>query len=128
MAGARSSIREHFLDPRGRGRLERPDGVGRASNAACGDRLELSLAVEGEGQERVRELRYEAVGCAAVTATASLVAWHMAGRSLVEAGELDVARLVEAAGGLPPNKGHAPRLVQRALREALAHHRSRCHP
>ena len=144
MGTPRSSIREHFLAPGGSGRLERPDGVGRGSNAACGDRLELHVRLaaapggpgEGPGAEggvetgglRVALVRYEARGCAALTATASLVAWHLEGRALAEARDLDVARLVEEAGGLPPTKRHAPRLVQRALREALAHRPFRCHP
>jgi NifU-like protein involved in Fe-S cluster formation len=122
---AEGSIREHFLSPRNAGRVEPPSGVGRAENAVCGDRLEVTLAV-GEG--RVLRVRYLAEGCSALTAAASLVSEHLAGRTLEEARGLDAARLVEEAGGLPPSKAHAPRVVERALRSALADHQARCHP
>ena len=118
-------IREHVLDPSGEGVLESPSGVGRGHNAVCGDHLELQIAVEGE---RVSALRYRLEGCTAVGATASLVAEVAVGKATAALEALDVADLVARAGGLPPTKGHAPRLVQRALREALADHRSRCHP
>lgn len=118
-------IREHVLSPSGQGVLESPSGVGWGHNAVCGDHLELQIAVEGE---RVSALCYRLEGCRAVGATASLVAEEALGQATAALEALDVAELVARAGGLPPTKGHAPRLVQRALREALADHRSRCHP
>jgi nitrogen fixation NifU-like protein len=90
---------------------------GRAENRVCGDRLELFLSVE-EG--RIAAASWEASGCAAVRAAASLTTEAVLGRTPEEALELDVEGEVERAGGLPPTKAHAPRVVQRALREALA--------
>ncbi len=125
MAPRSRSLREHFLAPRHAGSLEHPSGVGRAENRVCGDRLELYLGVEGT---RVGALRYRAEGCSSLGATASLLAERAQGLELAELDLLDVAALVAEAGGLPPTKAHAPRVVERALREALADHRSRCHP
>jgi NifU-like protein involved in Fe-S cluster formation len=125
MGSGGASIREHFLAPRNAGRVEPPAGIGRAENAVCGDRLEVTLGVL---EERLAAVRYRAEGCSALTATASLVSEHLTGRTLEEARGLDVAGLVERAGGLPPSKAHAPRVVERALRQALADHNARRHP
>jgi len=125
MDPARASIREHFLAPTRPARPDGPDGTGSAENAACGDTLQVFLRVRGP---EVRALDYWAQGCRALVATASLVCEHAPGLTLEQARSLDVAALVSRAGGLPPTKAHAPRMVQRALREALADHLSRCHP
>ncbi len=116
-------IREHFLTPLNAGRIEAPTGRGRAENAVCGDVLRLYLRLE-EGL--IDAAGYEAESCAAVRATASLATAYLLGRTSEEALALDVGRLVADAGGLPPTKAHAPRVVQRALREALADRGPRC--
>ena len=123
MDASRARLREHFLAPRLQGRPLGCTGVGRAENRVCGDRLELFLAA-GEGA-RVAALGYRFEGCSALGATASLVSEVVEDMLIEDAAALDVVRLVTAAGGLPPAKGHAPRVVQRALRQALADHRSR---
>jgi NifU-like protein involved in Fe-S cluster formation len=113
----------HFRSPRGAGRLPEPAPSGRAANAACGDELELWLAVEGGV---VRDARFEARGCSAVIATASLVCSSIAGQDLGALAELDVAALAAAAGATRRELAHAPSVVARALGEVLAAHRSRC--
>ena len=118
-------MRDHFLAPQNGGRLSGATGTGRAENRVCGDVLELFVRIEAG---RVAAATWEAEGCAALRAAASLTTEVVRGLSLPEALRLDVAREVEAAGGLPPTKAHAPRVVQRALREALANPSSRCHP
>jgi len=118
-------IRTHFLAPRPAGRPPGATAVGRAENRVCGDLLELHLEVRGE---RLGALGYDARGCSSVRATASLVCDELEGASLAAATTLDVAALVAASGGLPPNKAHACSVVQRALAGALADHRSQCHP
>jgi NifU-like protein len=123
MAPGEDRIREHFLAPRNAGAIEAPSGRGRAENRVCGDRLELTVRVE---DGLIRAAGYEAEGCAAVRAAASLTTEAVLGKAPGEAASLDVARLVADAGGLPPTKAHAPRVVQRALREALADHARRC--
>jgi len=110
-------MRDHFLAPRNAGRPPGPDAVGRAENRVCGDHLELFLRVEAG---RISAAGWEATGCAALRAAASLATEALRGLTPEQARALDVAGEVERAGGLPPTKAHAPRVVQRALREALA--------
>jgi NifU-like protein involved in Fe-S cluster formation len=96
--------------------------VGRGANAACGDELELGLWAEGG---RVVGVRWRARACSATLATASLACERLAGLSLEEAEAIDVGPLLAAAGGLPPGKGHARAVVERALSEALRALRAR---
>jgi len=107
---------DHFSSPRNVGRVEGPSGVGRSSNPACGDELELSVRVAAG---RVAEARFHAKGCSALIATASLVTAELAGATLQKARALDPARLVADAGGLPERGQHAIAVVTRALAQAL---------
>ena len=116
MEAAGDALRKHFLAPRNTGEVESPDGRGRGTNPACGDVLELTLRV---ADGRVIEARFRARACSAVIATASLVTEALRGLTLEEAAALDPARLVEAAGGLPPGRTHAPAILARAIAEAL---------
>jgi nitrogen fixation NifU-like protein len=109
-------LRAHLADPRNVGTIADASGSGRGENAACGDVLEITVAVEAGKVERIL---FQARACGAVIATASLVTDLVRGLSVEEARALDVETLVREAGGVPPGRSHAPRVVERALREAL---------
>jgi len=111
------ALQQHFQHPRGVGPAAPGDRLGRSENLACGDWLELALACS-EG--RVEGATFQARGCSATIACASLVGTALAGLSLEQAREFDVAAAVEHAGGLPPTARHAIEVVSRALGAALA--------
>ena len=117
-----SSFRSRAAAPLAAGHVERVDGLGRGENAACGDRLELSLQVNGgQGTQgaSIERAGYRAVGCSSLLASASLVCEHLPGLTLAQAGELDCAQFLAAAGGPPPRGAHAASVVARALAQAL---------
>ena len=107
---------DHFQNPRGQGRLETPTHVGRAMDPACGDELELDLAVE-EG--RICAARFRVRGCAGAIAVGSALASLLPGRDAVS-GSISRAELESFLGGVPATKRHALRLAERTLAEALA--------
>ena len=109
------TLAELLLKPRGAGRPEHFDSSGRGTNPACGDELLLYLTHDGDG---VR-VAFEARACAAVLATASLVAAALDGSPRATLERYDVRAAVDAAGGLPRHRTHAARVVQRALDDAL---------
>jgi NifU-like protein len=111
-----SLLRKHFLDPRGAGSPAGADLRGSAANAACGDRLELGLWLAGE---RVARARFEAGGCSALIAAASLVCERLAGVPVDDLRDLDPHAWLREAGGLPRRGVHAGAVVQRALAEAV---------
>jgi nitrogen fixation NifU-like protein len=66
----RDVILDHNKRPRNFGRLDPCDSAADGSNPLCGDRLSVSLRMDGE---RVAEIMFEGKGCAISTASASLM-------------------------------------------------------
>ena len=107
---------DHFENPRNVGSFDDADGVGRAGNPSCGDRLELSLRIH-DGV--VKEARFRASGCTAAIASGSVVTQMLAGRTLSEASAITDDDVAAALGGLPPARVHCSVLAQEAIRAAL---------
>lgn len=76
-------IIDHSQFPRRQGRLEQPSHVASGENPLCGDSLRLYLQLDARGV--IRDARVEASGCAISTASASLLAAHLPGRSRQQA-------------------------------------------
>ena len=79
-------IIEHSQFPRHHGRIENPTHEGHGENPFCGDRIRLQFLVNAEGV--IEDAAVESVGCAISTASASLLASHLHGLSLLQAKEL----------------------------------------
>ncbi len=109
-------IADHFKRPRNNGSLKTASGRGRGENAGCGDVLQIDVLVHAGV---LSAYRFQAKACSAVIACASMVGEAIQGKPIDSARELDIAQLIEAAGGLPRSKAHAPKVVERALQAAL---------
>ena len=79
-------IIEHSQFPRHHGNIENPTHQGHGENPFCGDRVRLQFSVDDTGV--IKEAAIESVGCAISTASASLLASHLQGLSLLQAEEL----------------------------------------
>jgi nitrogen fixation NifU-like protein len=73
----RDVILDHNKKPRNFGRLEAADGHAEGHNPLCGDRLSLSVRMNGE---RIEDIRFEGKGCAISTASASLMTEAVKGK------------------------------------------------
>lgn len=73
----RDVILDHNKHPRNFGRLDPCDTSADGNNPLCGDRLTLTLRLEGE---RVSDIRFEGKGCAISTASASLMTEAVKGK------------------------------------------------
>ena len=93
----RDVILDHNRSPRNFGRLEPSDAQAAGHNPLCGDKLNLTLRLQGD---RVADLRFEGQGCAISTASASLMTEAVKGRSRTEIARLyqDVHTLLTAHG------------------------------
>jgi nitrogen fixation protein NifU and related proteins len=93
----RDVILDHNRSPRNFGRLEPADAQAAGHNPLCGDKLSLTLRLQGD---RVEDLRFEGQGCAISTASASLMTEAVKGRSRTEIARLyqDVHTLLTAHG------------------------------
>jgi len=78
----RDVILDHNRHPRNFGHIDHPDAQAEGHNPLCGDRLSLSLRLNGE---RIEDIRFEGKGCAISTAAASLMTEAVKGRSRAEA-------------------------------------------
>lgn len=76
-------IIEHSQFPRHHGSIENPTHQGHGENPFCGDRVTLQFSVNDAGI--IEQAAFESVGCAISTASASLLASHLHGLSLLQA-------------------------------------------
>jgi len=81
----REVVLDHHRQPRGRAPLDRVDAEAEGLNPSCGDELNLRLKLDGQ---RVVEAQVDARGCAISTASGSMLAELVVGRTATEAHEL----------------------------------------
>jgi nitrogen fixation protein NifU and related proteins len=97
----RDVILDHNRSPRNFGRLEPADAQAAGHNPLCGDKLHLTLRLQGD---RVQDLRFEGQGCAISTASASLMTEAVKGHSREQIARLyqEVHALLTAPSAQPP--------------------------
>jgi nitrogen fixation NifU-like protein len=88
----REVILDHNRSPRNFGRLDPADSSAAGHNPLCGDKLAITLRIDGD---QLTDLRFEGQGCAISVASASLMTEAVRGRSRAE-----IARLYEAVHAL----------------------------
>lgn len=99
-----------------RGRVEPATHSAGGENPICGDRVELSIQING-GQ--IVDCRFQASGCPAAIASAAAVTLLVRDRALEEALNLTEEKLLEFLGGLPSHKLHGAQLAVEVLQRAL---------
>ena len=81
----RDVILDHNKTPRLFGRLEPADSAADGHNPLCGDRLHVTLKLDGD---RVSDLRFDGKGCAISVASASLMCEAVKGKRRSEIAHL----------------------------------------
>lgn len=81
----RDVILDHNRNPRNFGRLDPADAHADGHNPLCGDRLTVSLRMNGD---RIEEVRFDGKGCAISTASASMMTEAVKGKSRGAVAEL----------------------------------------
>ena len=107
---------DHFTHPRNMGEMDNPDGVGEATNPACGDTMRLFIKVE---ENRVMDAKFLTFGCAAAIASSSMTTEMIKGKTIEEALAITDQMIVDELGGLPPSKIHCSVLAEKAIRAAV---------
>ncbi len=110
---------DHFWNPRNLRAMPDASAEGRAINRACSDVVRFFIKVE-DGV--ITDSSFQAQGCVACVAAASMTTELVKGRELAEgAGDvLDEDEVVEALGGLPAKKVECSVIAPNALRAAVA--------
>ncbi len=107
---------EHFLSPRNVGKIEDADGIGKVENPVCGDVMWLYIKVKND---RIVDCKFETFGCAAAIASSSVTTELIKGKTIKEALKITNEVVVEALGGLPPEKMHCSVLAEQGIKAAI---------
>ena len=112
---------EHFKNPHNQGSLRNADAVGQVGNAACGDVMKIYLKIgkKKKGQELIKDIKFETLGCAAAISVSSALTDRAKGLTLEKALKIKKDEIVKDLGGLPPIKVHCSMLGVEALRQAI---------
>jgi len=120
-------IIQHFSHPKFFGKIRKPDVMGKAGNPRCGDLMNLYLKIEknppkarlAKGGKRIKDIKFETLGCAAAIAASDMICELVKGKTLKEALRVSFNDVSEQLGELPPLKIHCAQLVTEALKDAI---------
>lgn len=114
-------VMDHFLHPRNVGEIKGANGIGQVGNPTCGDimKIFLDVAINKDGKEYIKDVKFQTFGCGAAVATSSMVTEMVKGKTLERAEEISNKAVAEALGGLPPAKLHCSNLAASALQVAI---------
>lgn len=112
---------DHFRHPRNMGEMKNPDVQAQVGNSICGDIMKIYLKINKnkKGEDYVKEIKFQTLGCAAAIATTSALTELVKGKTLKQALGVDKKAIAKYLGGLPPIKLHCSILSQEALRKAI---------
>jgi nitrogen fixation protein NifU and related proteins len=119
--GYSKKVLEHFKNPHNFGVIKNATAVGQVGNPACGDVMKLYLKINKnkQGQDFIKDVKFETMGCAAAIATSSVVTDLANGKTIEDALKLDNKDVIEALEYLPDIKIHCSLLAIDALNEAI---------
>lgn len=119
--GYSKKVLEHFKNPHNFGVIKDATTVGQVGNPACGDVMKLYLKIDKnkQGQDYIKDVKFETMGCAAAIATSSVVTDLAFGKTIEDAVKLDNKDVIEALEYLPDIKIHCSLLAIDALAEAI---------
>ena len=109
-------VMDHFTNPRNVGEITDASGIGTVGNPVCGDVMKMYLRIENE---IIVDVKFKTFGCGAAIATSSMVTELVKGKTVKEALDISNKAVVEALGGLPPQKIHCSVLAEQALSSAI---------
>jgi len=114
-------VLEHFRNPHNFGSMDNPTAVGQVGNLACGDvmKLYLKIAKNKQGEDFIKDIKFETLGCAAAIATSSVITDLAKNRILTDALNIKNEDIVKALDDLPTIKIHCSLLAADALAEAI---------
>lgn len=119
-------VLKHFRHPKNMGEIKDADGVATVGNPACGDVMRLYIKVNKKkgGQEFIKDVKFQTLGCGAAIATSSMITTLAMGKPLDKAAEISGQMVAQALGGLPAVKMHCSLLADEALRKAIENYRA----
>jgi len=122
MALYSEEVMKHFTNPRHLGKPKDFDAVGKVGNPVCGDVMYIYIKVK---DNRIADIGFETMGCAAAIATSSMVTELALGKTLDEAKKITRDDVAKSLNGLPPIKMHCSNLAAEGLRDAIKNYENK---
>ena len=97
----REIILDHYKKPRNTAPLDAPDREAKCKNPSCGDRITLSLKLDGD---TISGVALAGTGCAISQASASMMTQAIKGKSVQEAEAIRQAVRAMIVDGQPPDQ------------------------
>ena len=110
-------VLKYFLNPKNRGKIKNPDGVGMVGNPVCGDLMKIYIKVSKD--EIIKDIGFETLGCVAAVASSSITTEMAKGKTLKQAMKIKKDDIVKELKGLPKEKIHCSVLANQALKKAI---------
>lgn len=115
-------LMKHFTEPHNQGSIKDADAVGQVGNKRCGDIMKLYLKIK---DDRIIDIKFETLGCAAAIATSSVLTDLAKGKKLDDALKISKNDIVKELDGLPEPKFHCSVLAEEALKVAIDNYRKK---
>ncbi len=108
-------VQRRALNPPHLGEIRLPDGYAHVTGE-CGDSMEVFLGIEGR---RVREARFDTLGCGFTLACGSMAMEMAENKTVTEAMRIEADQIAESLGGLPRTHQHCAELAAETLKKAV---------
>lgn len=109
-------VMDHYRNPRNAGKIDDADAVGIAGSLSCGDQLKIYLKIK---DGIVTDAKFQTFGCGSAVASSSILTEMIIGKSVEDVKKITNKDIVDALGGLPPEKMHCSVMGYEALEDAL---------
>ena len=106
---------EHFKNPSMCGKMENPDGAGKAVSPGCQDTVWIYIAVNNE---HISNISFQAYGCPSAIASASMVTVLALGKHIDQAAQIYEENVAQKLA-LFESKRECSTIAVRALHEAI---------
>ncbi|MDR2047764.1 MAG: iron-sulfur cluster assembly scaffold protein [Clostridiales bacterium] len=114
-------VMENFKNPQNVGVAENANAKYTVGSPECGDIMEMTMRIEND---RIVDIKFRTFGCAAAIASSSMATQLLKGKTVDEALKLTNDEVINALGGLPPQKIHCSVLAEEAIRGAIQSYKS----
>ncbi|MGH3726090.1 MAG: iron-sulfur cluster assembly scaffold protein [Mycobacterium sp.] len=101
------TVVDHFTNPRNSGRIVQADVTAFIGNPVCGDQILLSAQIH---EDAVSQIGFEAYGCSAALAVASILTERLTGMPVENIAAVEATQITEWSGGLSPEQQHVATL------------------